>query len=132
MKHWATPFIGQPYAAAGQCWGLVQTVVRLRLGVDMPDVLDQADPVAAIKRAAGTLGWHRTDGLPREDDIVLMQQPAHPRHVGFMVLANGHLGVLHANGRLTAHGPVGSVMYESLADLKARGCRAFEFWRHSQ
>jgi hypothetical protein len=76
-------------------------------------------------------GWHLVaDRRPQPDDVVLMRGPA-GRHVGYMVRANGYLGVLHADGHMTPQGPKGSVVYQRLEEATADGYHDYEFWRRS-
>lgn len=141
--HWATPLIGKPWrgGAAGpdafDCWGLVRWVFERQHGIVMPPVVVGAiggttvDNVTAIKHAARVSGWHTVVGAPWPDDIVLMHG-LKGRHVGLMVLANGRLGVLHANGYHGPVGPVGGVMFQPLAEVAEGGYGNFEFWRRVQ
>jgi len=121
--HWAFELIGKPWAPdargpdAFDCVGLVAWCMRARLGVDMPSLAEVADGVK----------WHRVDGPWRENDVVLMQG-AEGRHIGYVVDA-GRLGVLHAEGHLTARGPVGSVVFQTFEQATSGGYHRFELWR---
>lgn len=121
MKHWAAGYIAKPWAAgatgpdAYDCRGLVRCLVRQRLGVELPE-----------PEVARAWGWRAVKGPPQVDDVLLMRGPA-GRHVGYMVEANGRLGVLHANG--TAARPGGSVMFQSLDEVLADGYGDHEIWR---
>jgi len=124
-KHWAFDLIGVPWEPvtrgphAFDCRGLVDWCCRLRF--------DEALPSLESVHASN---WHRIDDAPRADDVVLMQGP-HGRHVGFMVEADGRLGVLHADGHQTERGPVGCVSFHGLADATAGGYHHYEFWRRA-
>lgn len=131
--HWAGKYIGRGYADVGLCWGLVQAVCMERFGEEMPAVTtgSRDDQFAAIKKAVSSLGWRRVSGAePEADDIVVMTGED-GRHVGFAVFADGEVGVLHAPGKLTPSGPVGSVVFDSWPELASRGYNNFEFWRRS-
>lgn len=143
--HWATKYIGKPWApdasgpASFSCWGLVRHVFKARHDIDMPgvhvDAVDTneqtAENVAAIKQASQASGWRLAEAPARDNDIVLMRNKMGQRHVGVMVSANGRLGVLHADGHMTEAGPVGAVVWQSLADATSRGYHEYEFWRRS-
>lgn len=139
--HWAAELIGKPWRSrasgphAFDCWGLVRHVLRLRHGLEVPDVLgglsDAAiDVASAIKRHAQAGGWHRMPEPMADGDVVLMQGPR-GRHVGIAVRADGRLHVLHADGHDTPRGPVGCVVAQSLADAVAGGYHSFELWRRA-
>lgn len=123
MTHWAFPLIGLPWMPGARgpqafdCLGLTDWCCRLRHGQALPDV-DGVHETA----------WRRVDGPPMADDVVLMQG-REGRHIGFMVQADGRLGVLHADGHLTPRGPVGCVVFCSLTDATAGGYHHHEFWR---
>lgn len=138
-KHWAAPLIGLPWEPGAQgpnafdCWGLVRHVFRIRYGIDMPQVqvgdFAEGDNVAALKRAAAVSGWKRIEaGAPQDGDVVLMQGPV-GRHVGVMIASIRGLRLLHADGHMTARGPVGSVVAVPLDDAKAGGYGQVEIWR---
>lgn len=142
MRHWATNLIGRPWApdATGpvcySCWGLVRHVFKTRHGINMPviqvaEAAVTSENVASIKRASEDSGWRLAELPALEDDIILMRNKRGDRHVGVVVRANKRLGVLHADGRMTPTGPVGSVVWQSLADATAGGYHDFEVWRRA-
>jgi cell wall-associated NlpC family hydrolase len=132
--HWAASLIGKPYAAAGEpddgphaftCWGLVRYVFRTRHGIAMPEVaVGDAGNEPALRRAAIVSGWRPVEGPPAADDIVLMRAVTGLRHVGLRVLANGHLGVLHA---LEGQG----VKFSHDAEVDLMGYSDLEHWRRT-
>lgn len=129
--HWAAPLIGLPYAPGARgpkaydCLGLVQHVVRLRLGVELPDV-----------RAVRGSAWKPVQGAPLADDVVIFTShgtgPNSRRHIGFMVGLNpegspSRLAVLHANGTAARLG--GCVVCQDLGDVSRDGWGQYQFWR---
>lgn len=123
--HWAFELIGKPWEPSAQgprafdCQGLADCCCRMRFGEALPTL-----------ESVHASAWHRVEGPPQADDVVLMQGPE-GRHIGWMVEADGHLGVLHADGHMTARGPVGCVCFHSLADATAGGYHHHEFWRRA-
>jgi len=139
--HWAAAYIGKPWRSAGRgphaydCWGLVMRVCQVRLGLQMPEVAIGAraqDQFGALLDASRGQGWHRVDGAPRADDVLLMRNRAGDRHCGYMVHDGRHLRVLHADGHMTPTGPVGCVVAQTLEEAIAGGYREHEFWRHGE
>lgn len=132
LTHWAIKYIGRPWKPGG-CWLLLQDIFRERHAVAMPDVhlgeLGEVENVAAIKQAAQSSGWRRAEGEPQADDIVLMADVLGARHVGYMIDTLRGLRLLHADGHMTDHGPVGSVVCVSLHEATAEGYGQFELWR---
>jgi len=107
-KHWAFDLIGQHWPRFG-CWSFVQHACETRLGVAMPDLRDMDDIRAS---------WKPRATRPVEGDIVSMRGPK-GRHAGVMTIANGRLGVLHADT---------IVAWESLDDMQRSGYGTFVFW----
>lgn len=108
MKHWAFDLIGQEWPDHS-CWSFVQHVCRMRCALDMPDLESMQDV---------TRGWRPRGVLAQVDDIVVMSGPR-GRHAGWMTQANGRLGVLHAHG---------TVLFETMHDLRQAGYGDFKFW----
>jgi cell wall-associated NlpC family hydrolase len=139
--HWAAMYLGRPWRSGARgpdayyCWGLLQALCKRRLGLEMPEVATgtEQQQFPAILEAARGQGWHLVpvgDG-PRADDIVLMRNRWGDRHCGFMVEADGRLGVMHADGHNTERGPIGEVVFETLAQAMNGGYSRIEFWRHA-
>jgi len=136
--HWAMRYINKPWKKNAKgpreysCWGLVQECCRVRMGCEMPDVATDGDEdqFAAIFDAVREGGWRQVRDAPREDDIVLMRNHYGERHCAYMVHNGRRLGVLHSDGHDTPGGPVGSVVFQSLAEATAGGYSQHEFWRH--
>ena len=135
--HWAAPLIGVEWTPERNCWWLVAHYFKERHGVSMPTVSvgpasgEVLDNVASIKQAAQCSGWRPVSGPPQADDVLLMRGPFGRRHVGVMLEADGHLGVLHSDGHMTARGPCGGVVWQTLADTTAYGYGNFECWRRT-
>lgn len=135
--NWAAAYISKPWrsGACGPhayfCWGLVQAVCVLRHRLAMPALAVGDDGnLLAIFEAVRALGWRKAAGPPRADDIVLMRRRDGRRHCGYMVAADGRLGVLHADGFESETGPRGAVVWVPLAEATSGGYHDFEFWRH--
>lgn len=133
--HWAAPLIGTPWTPEHNCWWFVQLYFKRKHGIDMPLVhvghqIDESQ-VVAIMQAARSSGWAPVEDAPLEDDVVLMRDQFNERHIGVMTFANRALGVIHCSGSVdkTSGKPFGSVVFESLDDMRRTGCRGFEFWR---
>lgn len=101
----------------------------------MPDVklgeLGEAENVAALKLAAERSGWKRVEGKPQAEDILQMLDIAGSRHVAYMISTIRGLRVLHSDGHMTDHGPVGSTVCVTLDELLAGGYRDLELWRRA-
>ena len=136
-QHWAASLIGEAWTPVHNCWWLVEHYFRERHGVAMPRVEvgslsgQVLDNVGSIKQAAQASGWRPVAAKPRADDVLLMRGPMQRRHVGVMVEADGRLGLLHSDGCMTAHGPRGGVVWQTLAEATADGYGTFEVWRHA-
>jgi hypothetical protein len=122
MKHWAIKYIGLSHAEVGECWGLLQTVVRERLAVDMPQIVPGARASQEASIRAAVRGWHRRRGpFPLADEIVVMRGSAGP-HVGFALHIDGWVKILHA--KETREG----VVCDRWIDMVTQGFSGFEFW----
>lgn len=108
MKHWAFDLMGRVWPRFG-CWSFVQHACEIRHGIAMPE-LSSMDAIRST--------WVPRAGAPREDDIVSMRGPK-GRHAGVMTMANGRLGILHADE---------TVAFETLDDLRRSGYGTFVFW----
>ena len=128
MRHWAQDLVGLAWSAEFKCWDLVRRLVAMRQGVTLPEA---AHDVLGIKAAAREFGWVLTRGLAQIDDIVLMTKPDGQKHVGYVVEADGRIGVLHNDGHQTPAGPVGCVGFDTLESLTRAGCSGFEYWRRA-
>lgn len=138
-QHWAADYLGKPWRSGARgpdayyCWGLVQELCARRLGVAMPEVAvgSEQQQFGQILEAARGQGWRLVGAEGGQaDDIVLMRKRGGDRHCGYMVEADGQLGVLHADGHLTTRGPVGEVMFDTLVQATSGGYGHIEFWRH--
>lgn len=136
--HWAAVYIGKPWRSAAcgphayYCWGLVQQLCARRHTLQMPELIVGDDNQAAIMEAVRGIGWRRANGVGLPDDIVLARRRRDgARHCGYMVEDHGRLGVLHADGYLSASGPVGAVAFQTLAEFSDGGYADVEFWRRA-
>lgn len=133
MKHWAAEFIGIPWSPERNCWWLVREVFRVRYDVEMPHLgvgdLQAADKVADIKAAAEVVGFRPGDGPARDGDVLLCRDITGKRHVGVVIEWRGKVQLLHNDGHMSAHGPVGSVIRQPLAE--ATQLTDLELWRRA-
>lgn len=132
MKHWAHHYIGLDYVEVGRCWGLVQMLCRDRLGIEMPTlgIGTDRDQAVAIRHAAVLHGWHHVSvhPTPHADDIAVMLDGDGERHAGFVVEADGAIGLLHAQGSMLKGG---SVTFDPWHELREYGYHSFEYWRRN-
>ncbi len=125
-RHWAAALIGKPWRSAARgplsfdCRGLADWCCQHHFDEPLPS-----------HETVHASPWSRVEDAPRENDVLLMRNKFGERHIGWMTLANGRLGVLHADGHDTPKGPVGSVVWQTLADATAGGYHEFEIWRRA-
>lgn len=104
MIHWASAYIGKPWAqgASGpdayDCYGLVRAVYADVAGIDLPivdaDGLRTLAAARAMRDYADYGQWFEPADV-RELDVVQMGHARHPHHVGLWLDADGG-GVLHS------------------------------------
>ncbi len=122
-SHWAAALIGKPWKSLARgplefdCQGLADWCCQKRFGEPLPSV-----------ETAHESNWRRVNVAPAEDMVLLMRNKMGERHVGWITRANGRIGVLHADGHQTEKGPVGSVVWQTLADATSGGYHDFELW----
>lgn len=124
--HWSAPLIGKPYVArargphAFDCWGVLQWGWRVRLGLAVPDVREDA---GGAFRSVMRDGSYATEGIEAvevpqaeaiECDAVFMTSRALPHHCGMWIEPGPRGGVLHA-----IEGP--GVVFQRVPDLAAHG-----------
>lgn len=126
MSHWAAQHIGRPWLPTFDCWEFVREVFRDRLSIELPE---EAAGVLILSGAAHSTGLRVARTIGQVDDLVLMRRADGRRHVGMLAMANGRIGVLHNDGHLSDHGPVGCVGFSTLHQLTERGYGQFQFWR---
>jgi hypothetical protein len=101
----------------------------------MPDIgigeIQMSDNVSVIKHAASASGWRPVEGEPQDGDILLCRDLIGKRHVGVMIEDRGRLLLLHNDGHITAKGPVGSVIAQTLRDARSGGITDIELWRRA-
>lgn len=129
--HWAAPFIGLEWSPERNCWWLVRAVFKDRYGIELPRLgvgdVHAADGVAKIKAAAEAAGIRQVSGPAKEGDVVLCRDLTGKRHVGVMIEWRGKLQLLHNDGHMSEHGPVGSVIRQPLSE--AAQLTDIELWR---
>jgi hypothetical protein len=134
MTHWAAKFIGIAWTPTQHCWWLIREACRDRWGIDMPDIgvgdIQMADNAASIKSAAEAGGWRRVDDPPSDGDILLCRDVIGKRHVGMVICSQARLRLLHSDGHMTDHGPVGAVVAPPLGEA-LRDLREVELWRRA-
>ncbi|MGR3495148.1 C40 family peptidase [Citreimonas sp.] len=128
---WAARYVGAPFADGGRgpvafdCWGLVQTVYRDCLGIELPHYGEiSARDLLRVRReiAAGVTSeiWRQVD-RPREFDVAVMRLPTGRGH--------GHVGVL-TDPHHVLHVEAGSgAAIERLDGATIRN-RIMGYWRH--
>jgi cell wall-associated NlpC family hydrolase len=133
MTHWATRYIGLPWANGAQgpdafdCWALVRHVQREHYGRELPIIGVDADDLAAVGAAfAGhpeRARWQRVDA-PQDGDCVLTHRGAQLDHVGVY---------LDLDGGRVLHAVRGSgVVCTALPVLQRLGWHPVEFYRRDQ
>lgn len=137
-QHWAIDLIGVPYElgssgpGAYDCWGLMREACRRRHQLALP--LEQTETgavdVARSMAAARGQGWRRgaPGQAPADGDALLMWGPG-GRHIGMVIVVDGHTRVLHAHGGVRPNGHAwGDVRADIAVDLSAAGYKDFELW----
>lgn len=102
MNHWATGYVGIPWAYGAQgpdcydCWNFVREVQIKHFGIDVPVILyaDQRDVSNQLQHNPELDNWVHVNA-PAEGDIVMMARAKIPAHVGVWIAANETQGVLH-------------------------------------
>lgn len=128
---WTADYIGKPFADGGRgpgsydCWGLIFSVYRDRLGIDLPAYGEiSAADILRIRREISTrVGddiWDRVQH-PQEFDVAVMRLPTGKAH--------GHVGVM-VNSRCVMHVERAShVAIERIDGVTIRN-RILGFYRH--
>lgn len=99
---WAIPYVGIPFVDGGRdcsgldCWGLVSTVYREVLGIDLPtygeiSAHDVARVTERIREDSAGAPWLPVMGAAQPFDVLVMR--GRPLHVGVMVDARHVLHV---------------------------------------
>lgn len=138
--HWAFSYIGTPWAPGGTGpdeWGCLEFTRHVakthysRVLPDMPTLTPGqtgAADEAQVRESIRDSGWVRVD-TPEDGDVVVMRTIEGP-HIGMMVRANGHLGVLHSFGTRTKDGRnTGAVRFDDVQTLRSAGVGRLQFWR---
>lgn len=103
---WSDEYTGIPFRADGRtrdgldCWGLVVTVYRERLGIALPEFPGAYpdESQESLRHAAGVARaererWRRVDA-PAEGDVVLLRLQGLPCHVGVVISKTEMLHVM--------------------------------------
>lgn len=131
MSHWATQYIGLPWASGAQgpaafdCWALVRHIQREHFGHDLPlidvDAQDLLAVHAAFQDRSERAHWSKVDA-PQAGDGVLLHKGNNADHVGVWVDVDGGM-VLHAL-------PGIGVVCTQVRALSRLGWGPIEFYRH--
>lgn len=132
MNHWASQYIGIPWAYGAQgpdsfdCWNFVKHIQHHHFSIKLSpthyifQTVRQA--VEAIRHSKDFDRW-QNQLQPVEGDIVLMARNKYPAHVGVWIAANGTFGVLHC---IEGYG----VIFTPSRSLAAHGWGHIQFYRH--
>ncbi len=139
--HWATPYIGRPWAPPGtglSCWEFARHVLLAHYGLGLPADPDQALHAPGWRRVGLATGGELPAGAS-DGDVLLLRGTR--LHCGVVVRADKRLGLLHADGCLvtapagaregipTGARAVGQVVWQPLAEAVSGYLRC-ELWRH--
>lgn len=125
MKHWASKYIGKPWApdadgpARFSCWGLVRHVFRHERGIELPMVpIDGGDRSAAfraIRAAAEASGWRpdRGEARPAEFDVIVLRNAIN-LHCGVAVVIGCRTRLLHSSHAMGVECPPWSIGIEGM------------------
>lgn len=134
MSAWFEHYIGLPWAAVPKppqsfsCGELVRHVMRVRHGIDMPEILANA---AVLRECIRDIGTPERYGLyplqpgsaPREYDVAYLVQATRQSHVGLAVDTPDGLMVMHC-----VQGA--GVGLNAPAELLGMGYRRLDWCRH--
>jgi len=129
MNHWATKYIGLPYAPGGRdadkgldCFGLLRLVYKQEQGIEIPDLPGIAEEhvltIAKEIMLQTTSCWKEISS-PKEGCMVAMSQRTVFHHVGVWTEANG--------GRVI-HCWKAPVVAETIKSLKLKGVKVIKFF----
>lgn len=110
---WWNDYVGIQFGEKGRgkgvpldCWGLVHLVYSERLGIELPDYLDQyetTDDRDALGEVIGSESrekWHEPES-PQSFDVIILRLRGVPMHVGlvtrpgYMIHCARGIGVVH-------------------------------------
>jgi len=94
MRHWASPWIGTPWAPARNCWWLFRRAWACRWGDDLPVVPTDEPPGPVAVREVARVGRARRVGEPAIDGDAVIMRTTVEVHIGMAVQLGHHLGVL--------------------------------------
>lgn len=128
--HWATKYIGKPYAVGANgphsydCWGLARSIFAERLGISMPQVaVRENNNGQAMRKIADGFGWGPVAGPAQECDALIMRGIA-GRHIAVAVQTGKRLVYIHADDFC------GVEIITDVADFGLRGYKNLEIWRY--
>lgn len=130
MSHWATKFIGLPWAYGARgphefdCWNFVRHVQKDHFGIDMPEVDYHDDWKSAAENLSHheeRRNWTQVDKA-QEGDVVLMARSRLPVHIGICITANRQSGVIHC---VRGQG----VVFQPFGSLTVAGWGSLQFYR---
>lgn len=130
--HWAAQYLGRPWRPGAEgpdafdCWGLIRTIYRDRLGIEIPRAgvaqgIDELKKVLQEFNASPLYGLFDEVAAPRDLDGALMVQAKHPIHVGIYLEADGGK-IIHCSQRA-------GVVAQDLSSLAAHGFKVLRWYR---
>lgn len=129
--HWATKYIGLPYAEGGRdrkgldCWGLLRLIYKDEKGVLLPDLpgITTEGPLAIAHQIAAQEkeGWQEVPS-PQDCDAVAMSLKNALHHVGIWVDADG--------GKVIHSWKPFCVVADTIPWLRVKGIRTIRFFRY--
>lgn len=131
MSHWASQYIGRPWARGAQgpeafdCWSFTRFILANHFDTQVPELIVPENVKSIgefISNAEEHSNWHLTDKLA-DGNIVLMARSRLPIHVGVVISAGRSCGILHCSE------PSG-VLFQSVTALKYAGWGRLTYYRH--
>lgn len=130
--HWALQYIGRRWESGAQgpdswdCWQFFRWVSRHHYGLELPQILVDADNhksvIRAFLRSGERSNWAKVR-VPQDGDAVLMSQSKYPSHIGIWLDVDGGAALHCVRGA--------GVVFSDLTSLKLSGWSKVEFYRHA-
>lgn len=131
MTHWASQYIGRPWARGAQgpdtfdCWSFTRFILANHFQIEVPEFIVPENLKSIgdlIDKAGEHANWQQVDALA-DGHIVLMARSRHPMHVGVGISAGRVCGVLHCSE------PSG-VLFQNVNALKFAGWGRLTYYKH--